>query len=53
MSTKNISVRFPAAILDRIRLEAESERRSINSQIVVLIEAALSEREAPAQRLSA
>jgi len=42
---KAISIRFPAELVDRIKALAEKERRSFNSQVLVMLEKQL-EREA-------
>ena len=35
---KAISIRFPAELVDRIKALAEKERRSFNSQVLVMLE---------------
>lgn len=41
---KNVSVRFPGDLYEKIRESAKTDRRSINSQILALIEAGLAAR---------
>lgn len=45
MATKNVSVRFPEDLHTRIARSAEEDRRSVNSQILALIETALDARD--------
>lgn len=41
------SVRLPAELRDEIRSRARTERRSFNSQLVVMLERAAAEQDAP------
>ncbi len=44
-AVKNVSVRFPEDLYEKIRQSAEHDRRSINSQILALVEAGLKTRD--------
>jgi hypothetical protein len=41
------TVRLPRELMDRVKAAAGSERRSVNAQMVVLIEDALAQRQPP------
>jgi hypothetical protein len=41
MATKSITVRMPEDVLDRVHQAAQEDRRSVNAEIVWLIERAL------------
>jgi predicted HicB family RNase H-like nuclease len=43
--TKHVSLRVPEALLARLQAAAERERRSLNSEVLWLIEQQLSEEE--------
>lgn len=43
--TVNINVRFPESIRDRVKTFAEQDRRSMNSEILALLEDAMNARE--------
>lgn len=40
---KSVTIRFPEELVEKVKALAVSERRSFNSQLVVLVESALSE----------
>jgi hypothetical protein len=43
--TKQISLRQPVGLLERVQAVADKERRSLNSQITVMLEKALADGE--------
>ncbi|MGE3267120.1 MAG: Arc family DNA-binding protein [Chloroflexota bacterium] len=43
----NINVRFPESIRDRVKAFADRDRRSMNSEIIQLLEEAMEARERP------
>jgi len=47
----NINVRFPETLRDRIKTTADRDRRSMNSEILALIEEALAAREPRGARI--
>jgi predicted HicB family RNase H-like nuclease len=48
--TVNINVRFPESVRDRVKAMAIQDRRSMNSEILELLEEAISAREARRQQ---
>ncbi len=47
MAIKNLNVRMPEELLNRVRFAAREERRSMNSEVLFLLEVALRERPLP------